>query len=98
MLDFVHLGHGYPNNTPVPEQLLGLLWLILINQRSLMQVSILHFFVAYIRKYYIIQCSNTRLFSMVHRLFFFFFCLELETDDTVTFSLRKIFMDLAILL
>lgn len=73
MLDFVHLGHGYPNNTPVPEQLLGLLWLILINQRSLMQVSILHFFVAYIRKYYIIQCSNTRLFSMVHRLFFFFF-------------------------
>ena len=35
---------------------------------------------------------------MVHRLFFFFFCLELETDDTVTFSLRKIFMDLAFLL
>ena len=95
----MHLGHGYPNNIPVPEQLLGLLWLILINQRSLIHVSILHFFVVYIRKYYIIQCSDTRLFAMVHRLiFFFFFCLELETDDTVTFSLRKIFTDLAILL
>ena len=98
MLDFVHLGHGYPHNTTVPEQLLSLLWLILINQRSLMRVSILHFFVAYIRKYYIIQCFNTKLFSMVHRLIFLFFCLELETDDTVTFSPRKIFMDLAILL
>lgn len=49
VLGFVHLGHGYPVNTPVPEQLLGLLWLI--NQRPLMQISILHSFVEYVRKY-----------------------------------------------
>lgn len=33
MLGFVHLGQGYPDNTPAPEQLLELLWLI--NQASL---------------------------------------------------------------
>lgn len=46
MLGFVDLGHGYPYNLSTPEELL---WLI--NQRSLMQISTLPFFIEYIRKY-----------------------------------------------
>lgn len=46
-----------------------------------------------------IQCSDTRLISTVHGLiYYYYFALRIRSLYTLTYSLRKMCIDLAILL